>query len=127
MRFGRQEGPGAHRLRQPVELGEARIHDLHRRAQQRLGDRRCAVEHLLQAGEIYLADVFLLRQHQDHRRHPEGVGNLVLRDQFQDQLRIDVAQDDRLGALQRCQHPDIDARHMELRHRVHHRFTRIIA
>ena len=127
MRLGRQEGAGAHRLRQPVELREARIHDLHCRAQQRLGDRRGAVEHLLQAGEIHLADIFLLRQHQDHRRHPEGVGNLVLGDQLQDQLRINIAQDDRLGALQRGQHADIDARHMELRHRVHHRLARIIA
>ena len=127
MRFRGQVGAAAACLGQAVKLGEAGAHDLLGIQQKALGNRGGAIEDLLQAGPVQIADLRHLGQHQDDGRYPEGMRDLVLWDQFQDQRRVDLAQYNGLGALGRRQDTDVYPRYVEEGHRVHHGVADIIA
>ena len=51
------------------------------------------------------------------------MGDLVFRNQLQDQLRINLAQHDGLGPLRGGEDADIHACHMEEWHGIHHGFA----
>jgi len=127
MRLRRQIGARADGLRQAVELGKVDIHDPLGVQQQALGNRRSAIGNNFQGREIRRLHVRMLGQHQDHRRHPEGIGDLLFLYELQDEAGIDIPQDHRPGALRDGQHADIHARDMKQGHRVHHRLARTIA
>ena len=127
MRLRRQIGACAKGFGQAIKLREADIHDPLGVQQQALGNRRCTIGDNLQGREVCCLHVGMLGQHHDHRRHPEGIGNGQLFREFQDEARINITQDHRLGTLRCRQHADIHAGHMEQGHRVHHRLACAIA
>ena len=126
MRFRRQIGAKTHRFGKAVELCELRTEQVHGPLQQVFCNRRGAIGNCLEGREIAVIYPRHLAQHQDDGRHPEGMIDLMLFDQFEDFGRVDLAQDQRHRTLRARQNAEIAACDVEERHGIHHHIALII-
>ena len=117
MVLGRKGDDGACRLGHAVHLHEAAFEHLDAFLQQRSRNRRGAVEHVFQPGEIDLPRA-RLPHHELHRGgHHEQFCNPGLLEEIQNLGRIELARDHALGAVIEPHHAPAGAADMEDRHR----------
>ena len=119
---GRQQGDGAGRLGEAVDLLEAAREDGQGLLQELGRDRRRAVDDQAQAREIGLADLRRLHQEQDHGGDQQHHLQPLALDQLQDFRRDELAHDMVGGAGEQAGHAPAGAADMEHRqaHEIGH-------
>ena len=129
---GRQRGDHGRAFGHAVELAEARGRQRGLGlGQQRLVDRRRAVQHQLQAAGVELGQARVLDQALQHRGHQEGFGAALGGDGLQHRQFIEARQDDLaaqpLHQLQRQAHAaDVEHRRAVDAHAVHRPGGRLV-
>ena len=116
MRMRRQMRRRACCFRQPVKLDEIAAERVLRLTQYIFGNGRRAIKNLPDRFHVRRLNRRLLHQKQNNGRHHEGDVDFFFFNQGQDQRRINILDDDVLGAMHIADQADIDARDVKERH-----------